>query len=113
MTGLRSALTVPATLLALTGCGGEAGGDAELAVDSLLVEALVDLHLADARAALDSLGPGAADSLRHAALAAHALDSAALSHRLGALAEAPDVARATYDAVDDRLAEERRGALPD
>ncbi len=107
----RPALALIA-LVALAACAGEPDADADaVPVDSLFVDALVDLQLADARAALapDSLGrPALADSLRRAALAAHGLDADALDRQLDALADAPARARATYDAVEDRLADEQR-----
>ena len=91
-------------------CGAPSG--AAPAVDSALVEALADGHLADARAALDTTGrdqAAVADSLRRVALATHGLDSAALAARLDALASDPALAQATYDSLDARLALERRG----
>lgn len=97
---------------AAAGCSsGAEGGDAgAVAVDSAFVDVLTELQLADARAALvpDSLrSPGLADSLRLRAMDAHGLDSAAVAARLDALADAPDQARATYDAVQQQLTQER------
>ncbi|WP_420456839.1 DUF4296 domain-containing protein [Rubrivirga sp.] len=92
--------------LVLGGCGP---GDT---VDPALVDALVELHLADARAALDTSDarrPALADSLRRVALDAHGLDSTALAARLDALAVSPDLAQATYDSVEARLTRERQG----
>ncbi|MDT0631912.1 hypothetical protein RQM47_15065 [Rubrivirga sp. S365] len=106
-----------AALVALAGCGGAAGGVAP-AVDSTLVDALADVALADARAALaDTTGGagrapspgGAADSLRAVALAAHGLDDAALDRALDRLARDPALAEATYAAVAQRLRDERWG----
>jgi hypothetical protein len=103
----RGALVVLA--LALAACDG---ADDPADVDPALVDALVELHLADARAALDTVEarrPALDDSLRHVALDAHGLDSAGLEARLDALAEAPALARATYDSVEARLVRERQG----
>ncbi len=103
-----------AALVASAGCGGPSGEGPE--ADSTLVTALIELHLADARAALDTTAddPGAlADSLRQRALAIHGLDSAALADRLDDLAADPALAKATYDAVDSRMALERQGMTPD
>lgn len=107
MRGRRLALLVAG---ALAGCGGP-GGDAP-DVDSTLVDALAELHLADARAAIDTTAAdraGLADSLRQVALDAHGLDSASVAARLDALAADPDLTQATYDAVNERLAQERQG----
>ena len=95
---------------AVAGCAGD---DAPPPVDTALVDVLVEVHLADARGAYDTTATDArADSLRRAALAAHGLDSAALAGRLDALARDPARARATYDAVDERLVLERQGVGP-
>lgn len=95
--------------VALAGCDG---GDAEPNVDPVLVDALVEYHLADARAALDTSASRSrvlAESLRAVALAAHGLDSVALDARLDALADDPALASATYDSVETRLVHERGG----
>ena len=113
MTACRPLAAAAVALAAsAAGCDGGRASDDGPAVDSTLVEALVEVHLADARAGLapDSLGPGAADSLRAVALRAHGLDGDALERRLDALVDDPEAARAVYDAVADRLSEERRGA---
>ena len=96
----------------LGGCDEGAGPD----VDPALVDALVELHLADARAALDTSEarrPVLAESLRQVALDAHDLDSARLERRLDALASDPARAEATYDSVEARLVTERQGLPPD
>lgn len=102
-------------LLLLAGCGGaDAASGNEVPVDSSLVDALVDLHLADARTTLtpDSLqSPAWADSLRTVALSAHGLDEAHLRDHLDALADDPARARATYDAVEAELSDARQGPL--
>jgi len=75
----------------------------------VLVDLLADVHLADARAALDTTAadPSAlADSLRAVAVEAHGLSPEALDDRLDALARDPALARATYDALDARLTAE-------
>ncbi|WP_412062499.1 DUF4296 domain-containing protein [Rubrivirga sp. IMCC45206] len=78
--------------------------------DPALVDALVELHLADAVAALDSTASDTfADSLRDAALAAHGLDSAALAARLDALADDPGMVQVTYEALGERILAEREG----
>ncbi len=100
---------VLALALALAACDG---ADDPADVDPALVGVLVELHLADARAALDTVEarrPALADSLRRVALGAHGLDSAALEARLDALARTPALARATYDSVEVRLVRERQG----
>ena len=91
-----AALALAVALAALAGCAGDDPDAAEVTPDSLLAEALVTLHLADARGAL----PGEnADSLRAAAYAAArratGLDSAAVTARLDAAA--------LYRLVADRL----------
>lgn len=99
-------------IAAASGCGdAPEGGDAP-AIDSTLVEVLADLHLADARAALDTTARDPdrlADSLRRRAHLAHDLDSAALADQLDDLADDPARLRATYDALDTRLSLERQG----
>ena len=111
--GGPAALAVAAVTLvaAASGAGCGAPEGSAPAADSTFVEALADLHLADARAALDTTrrDPAFAESLRAEALAAHGLDSAALAARMDGLAADPDLARATYDALDARLSLERQG----
>ncbi len=115
MTFPRAVLGI--ALAVLAACEDAPGADAaETPIDSLVVDVLVDFQLADARAALapDSLHRDAlTDSLRRAVLDAHGLDPDALDRRLDALSDAPAVARATYDAVEERLMDEQRGRLPD
>ncbi len=106
MTRARRRLAVLAAGLAVAGCGSEPAADPEM------VDVLAEVHLADARAALDTSGAdrtALADSLRRVALTAHGLDPAALADRLDALAASPDLVRVTYDSVEARLARERRG----
>ena len=103
--GRRGALVAA---LALAGCGPDVPADGPDAppVDSAFVDALADVHLAEARAAL--AGHPAA-SLRGAALARHGLDSAAFGRRQAGLSGDPEALRATYDALDRALAAERAG----
>ncbi|MDX1530628.1 MAG: DUF4296 domain-containing protein [Rhodothermales bacterium] len=79
--------------------------------DSLLVEALVELHLADARAGRTG---EPRDSLRTAALAVHGLDTAAFGRALDYYADHPEAYVALYDrAIDRVLAEQQElGTLP-
>ena len=96
--------------LVLAGCGGAPSGAAPDA-DSTLVDLLADLHLADARAALDSTDrrDRLADSLRRSVYGAHGTDSVALAERLERMADDPELVRATYDALDTRLNLEQQG----
>ena len=107
-----SLLGTAALAVALGACGGSDTAEAEeaVAVDSVLVEALVDAQIAEARAELRGLGPAEADSLREAVLTAHALTGAALEARLADLADDPERAGATYAAVADRLTQLRQSA---
>ena len=103
-----------ALALALVGCGAEtASGDEGPPVDSTLVALLADLHLADARASLsaDSTGETARDSLRAVAFAAHGTEADRVEDRLDALGRDPELARATYGAVQDRLESEGQGFI--
>ena len=77
--------------------------------DSTLVAVIAEVQLADARASLDSLDVQTRDSLRRAALDAHGWDAGDLEDALEALSRDPDLAQATYDAVDLRLGLERQG----
>lgn len=98
--------------LLLAGCGApDAASGGGPPVDSALVAALTDLHLADARAALapdPARTKPVADSLRAVALATHGLDASDLRARLDALAADPALARATYDAIEAALSDERQ-----
>ncbi|MEM1116701.1 MAG: hypothetical protein AAF845_08925 [Bacteroidota bacterium] len=105
---------VLASVLILAGCGADAASEADAPpVDAALVALLADLHLADARATLapDSTQPHLRDSLRAVALAAHDTEAEALDDRLDALSRDPALARATYDATEDRLEDEGQGFL--
>lgn len=108
---------VAVALVWLAGCGGDEAGEGPtdaVPVDSALVDALADLHLADARASLadSARQPVLAESLRAVALGAHGLTEADFRARQADLARDPATARATYDAVDRALTAERSGAPP-
>lgn len=92
-------------LLALAGCndGGPAGPGIP---DSLMVEALVEIHLADARAAHSGEDR---DSLRARALDAHGLDTTDLARALDYFAEHPEDYQPIYDLVLDQIIREQRG----
>lgn len=96
----------------VAGCGGadEESEDEDLVpVDSSLVDLLADVALADARASLADSARQAplADSLRAGVLAAHGLSADELAEHEDDLARDPETARATYDAVDRALTDER------
>ena len=101
-----SARALPLVAFALAAAACDGAPDEELTPDPALVDVLTELHLADARAARDGLD---ADSLRDVALAQHDLDAAGLDRQRDALADDPDYATAVYQAVETRLASERRG----
>ena len=88
----------------------QACDEAPAGTDPALVDAVAELHLADAVAETDSLDAAAARALRAEALALHGLDSAALADRLRALAAQPDALGALYDSVALQLTLERQGA---
>ena len=95
----------------LVACGA-GDGDEPLVPepDSLLVEALVTLELAEARAAVMEADR---DSLRAEAYAHVArstvLDSAAIAEAVEQTAQTPEAAALLYERVADRLAAEQRG----
>ena len=126
---MRRVLVLPVlTALALTAlpaCGPSAqqgvrgdtpdGGSAAIEtvpLDSALVDLLTDVVLADARADLAPPARRAAvsDSLRDVALRSHETSAAGLVDRQRRLARDPAHARATYDAVQRALSNERFGA---
>jgi hypothetical protein len=88
-------------LLLLVGCAGE---DAPAAPDPATVNALVEVQLAEARAA--SAG-GDPDSARVAALAAHGYEPTDLDRWLDRAAGNPAAAEALWDAVAGQLDAER------
>ncbi len=93
--------------------GGRARrGSAPDRVDPALVDALAELHLADARAALDSAEarrPALADSLRRSRSTPTASTRPAWAPASTRSPRTPDLARATYDSVEATLVRERRG----
>ena len=95
----------------LVACGGGTS-DEDLVPepDSLLVEALVTLELAEARAA--SMDENR-DSLRTEAYTlitrSTDLDSAAVTEAVAQAAQAPETAALLFERVADRLAAEQRG----
>lgn len=105
-----STLAVLAFLLSGCGSNDEADQTDFVPVDSTLVELLADLHLADARAS--AFEDSAAVSPRDSVLTRRDLSEADLAETLRDLAEDPDVASATYSAVETRLSLERQGGLP-
>ena len=98
-----------AVLVALAACSGEGAPGAAPAVDSTLVDLLVDLHLADARGEGDA---AAADSLRQLVYRLHDTDSTRLQERLDRLASEPGAALDLVEAVEVRLSDERNGLGP-
>lgn len=97
-------------VLALVACSSPDGETPT--VDSTWVAVIAEVQLADARASLDSLEAETSDSLRLAALASHGWDAGDLEDALDALSQDPDLAKATYDAVDLKLGLERQGVSP-
>lgn len=98
-------------ILLLTGC--EQHGRAPLGLpDSLMVDLLVDVHLADARA---SQTGASADSLRLEALEQYELDTLGFQEMLAYYAAHPEPYLAYYDEALDRLLHLQRGttAPPD
>ena len=91
-------------LTALTGCGTEHPAAPSLS-DSLMVEVLAEVHLADARAAHTG---ESRDSLRAAALAPFDLDTTAFQRALDYYAEHPDAYAPLYARALDQLIRERR-----
>ncbi len=102
---LVSVLALGPLLLAAPGCD-----DAPPTPDAALIDAVAELHLADARAETDSLSLDSTRALRGAALAAHGLDSLALAERIRDLAAQDGALAALYDSVTLRLTLERQGA---
>ncbi|NNF58445.1 MAG: hypothetical protein HKN04_09405 [Rhodothermaceae bacterium] len=105
-----SAVMVLASSL-LVACSGSNGDEAPMPEpDSLLVEALVTLQLAEARAALMEENR---DSLRAEAYAhvtrSTALDSVTIAEAVDRAAQTPEAAALLYQRVADRLAAEQRG----
>ena len=102
---MRSLALVAALGLLGVGCGTEAPGAPEF-TDSLMVDVLVEIHLADARA---SHTGEPRDSLRAAALAAFDTDTAAFHDALDYYARHPEAYQPLYERALDRLLNEQRG----
>jgi hypothetical protein len=100
----RSLLLVGVLAFLLTGCGTASEGETAVEPDTLLAEALVPLHLADARAATTGED---ADSLRARAYVeaerTTGLDSAAVAARLQRVVRHPEEATALYGRLAERL----------
>lgn len=94
---------LPAVLF-LTACGTEHAADPGLS-DSLMVEVLAEVHLADARAAQTGQRR---DSLRVAALATFDLDTLDFQRALDYYAAHPDALAPIYTRALDQLVRERR-----
>ena len=97
------------------GCGAESSraNIPVVPVDSSLVDLLADLHLADARVqAFEGAGPSetATDSAQAAVLALHGMTQSEFSESIQKLAREPEVAAATYLALETDLGLERQGA---
>ena len=90
---------VGSILLGTTGCGDHSR-TSEGVPDSLLVDVIVEVFAATARAELDGTDSGVA---RQEALARFGLDTAALSQTLKVLAEDPDSAAVVYQRALDSL----------
>ena len=91
--------------LGIVGCGAS-GGNPSGVSDSLMVDVLVDVHLADARA---SMTAEAEDSLRAEALGRHGLDTLEFRRLLDYYAEHAGEYLPLYDAALDRLHLIQRG----
>ena len=86
------------------GCSGENQDPESVEVDSLDVDLMVDVHLAEARAEL--VGEPA-DSLRDEAFRLHAADSLHLNTLLAEYASEPERAVALYEKATEALNAER------
>jgi len=107
--GVLGATLAAAPLAAgLAGCGAGDRPPRGVLADSTLVEVLVGVHLAAARAAHTG---EPAESLRVAALAHAGTDTTALREALNAYAQRPAALVAVYDRVLDRLAQADDGAV--
>lgn len=90
--------------LLATGCGADAPAEPGLS-DSLMVEVLIGVHLADARA--EHTGEPR-DSLRAAALAEFGTDTVVFGRALDYYAHHPEAYQPLYERALDRLLDERR-----
>lgn len=98
---------VPQAALALALAGAGCRSEPVLPPpDPRLVDALVEAHLADARAEADSSD---GDSARRAALRVHGLTDEEVAHRIARAARRPAEAGAMWSAVAARLDAERLG----
>ncbi|MBO6575417.1 MAG: DUF4296 domain-containing protein [Rhodothermales bacterium] len=97
---LTGALLLAAFLLG--GCAEQSSREIVVS-DSLLIEVLADLHLADARARL----PGEPVGLRDSVLVHHGLDEDVFSNAMDGFVERPEELTALYNSVLDRLNAER------
>lgn len=99
----RSILLAVLCITAL-GCSNSVEDDA-IQVDTELVGALTEWHLANAR---EALVDSSIDSLKSEVLESLGYDSTELANKLASLASQPDQTSAVYEAVAERLREERR-----
>lgn len=98
------------SLLLITGCGALTGDEPPVA-DTTLTSVLVELHLANARAGLESapaLPPGTRDSI----LARHGLDEPTLETAMDYYTEHPQAYVDLYDVVLDCLSAARDQSTP-
>jgi hypothetical protein len=102
----RLALFIFLALLA-AGCGSDVPAKPGLS-DSLMVEVLIGVHLADARA--EQTG-APRDSLRAAALAEFGTDTTAFNRALDYFAHHPEAYQPLYERALDRLLDERRSTV--
>jgi hypothetical protein len=100
--GLRIAIVL--ATLALVGCGGADRPPTTPLADSTLVKALVESHVASARAGRTGEN---ADSLRAAALSAIGVDTSDVSRALVVYADHPRAFLTLYDRVVDELLDEQ------
>jgi hypothetical protein len=100
---VRRPLALAVALALPPGCRGD---EAPPPPDPALVEALVEAHLAAARAEADRAD---GDSARRAALAAHGVEAPEVGRTLDRLAREPEAAAALWAAVAARLDAERMG----
>ena len=104
---MRKGLLLLALLILAAGC--DPGVPAEPGLtDSLMVEVLIGVHLADARAAHTG---EPRDSLRAAALAEFATDTVAFERALDYYAHHPEAYQPLYERALDRLLDERRSTV--
>jgi len=105
--GLRHGALVAALAVAVSlsaGCEADVPSDPGFS-DSLMVEVLIGVHLADARASHTGVSR---DSLRAAALADLGTDTVAFARALDYYASHPEAYQPLYDRALDRLLDERR-----